>query len=68
MFVTFATLVYSGGEASVTFYPADTKTPVKTVKATREVMVHNPDDKIKRFTYIYRATMQPLQPHTKYGQ
>jgi len=66
MFITWATL-WIPSNGSATFYPADDPGSQVTVEATMTPLVHKGIAKLsQRTTYIYRATMQPLQPNTTY--
>ena len=69
MFVTFATLDDSEGQGSAAFWKlGDSKSSQSiSVPAGKTKVAHNSGG-TTRYTYIYRATMEPLEPNTVYGR
>ncbi|XP_075265087.1 acid phosphatase type 7-like [Convolutriloba macropyga] len=72
MFVTFATMLYAEGEGSATFWISNStdgqeksNSTTITVNATKTVFPHKHNG-ITRLTYIFRATLEPLEPDTVY--
>ena len=68
MFVTWATLTDVEGNGSVTFWASSGgENSSVTVDASKTKLSHEKDDGAYRYTWIFRATMQPLEPDTVYG-